>query len=93
MARLPLLERAQRASHWAGLYEITPDAHPIFGRTPVEGFFVVGGFSGHGFMHGPVSGKLMAELLLDGKYMTLDVSTLDFERFAEGRLIKEYNVV
>ena len=93
MARLPLLERAQRASHWAGLYEVTPDAHPIYGKTPVEGFFVVGGFSGHGFMHGPVSGKLMTELILDGKFQTLDVSTLDFERFAEGRLIKEYNVV
>jgi sarcosine oxidase subunit beta len=93
MARLPLLERAQRASHWAGLYEVTPDAHPIYGKTPVEGFYVVGGFSGHGFMHGPVSGKLMAELLLDGNYRTLDVSTLDLERFEEGRLIKEYNVV
>jgi len=93
MTRLPLLEYAQRASHWAGLYEITPDAHPIYGKTPVEGFFIVGGFSGHGFMHGPVSGKLMAEYLLDGKFQTLDVSVLDFERFAEGRLIKEYNVV
>jgi sarcosine oxidase subunit beta len=93
MSRLPILERAQRASHWAGLYEVTPDAHPIFGRTPLGGFFVVAGFSGHGFMHGPVSGKLMAELLLDGQFKTLDVSTLDYERFAEGRLIKEYNVV
>lgn len=93
MARLPLLEHAQRASHWAGLYEVTPDAHPIYGKTPVDGFFIVGGFSGHGFMHGPISGKLMAEYLLDGKFQTLDVSALDFERFAEGRLIKEYNVV
>ena len=93
MARLPLLEHAQRVSHWAGLYEVTPDAHPIYGKTPVEGFFMVGGFSGHGFMHGPVSGKLMAELLLDGNYRTLDISTLDFDRFVEGRMIKEYNVV
>jgi sarcosine oxidase subunit beta len=92
-ARLPLLERASRASHWAGLYEVTPDAHPIFGATSVEGFLVVGGFSGHGFMHGPVAGKLMAEYILDGAFNTLDVSMLDLARFDEGRLIKEYNVV
>ncbi len=93
MARLPILERAKRASHWAGLYEVTPDAHPIYGKTPVDGFLLVAGFSGHGFMHGPVSGKLMAEFILDGGFKTVDVSALDYERFAEGRLIKEYNVV
>ncbi|MEW6406368.1 MAG: FAD-dependent oxidoreductase [Chloroflexota bacterium] len=92
-ARLPLLEGAGRVSHWAGLYEVTPDAHPIFGKTPVEGFYVVTGFSGHGFMHGPLSGKLMAEYILDGKFQTLDVSMLDLARFAEARLIREYNVV
>jgi sarcosine oxidase subunit beta len=91
--RMPLVERAGRASHWAGLYEVTPDAHPIFGRTPVDGFFVVAGFSGHGFMHGPVAGKLMTEYILEGKFSTVDVSTLDLARFDEGRLIQEYNVV
>ncbi len=93
VARMPLLEKAGRASHWAGLYEVTPDAHPIFGRTPVEGFLVVAGFSGHGFMHGPISGKLMSELILDGKFVTVDVSMLDLARFAEHRLVQEYNVV
>ena len=92
-ARLPLLERAGRVSHWAGLYEVTPDAHPIFGRTPVGGFSMVAGFSGHGFMHGPVAGKLMTEWMLDGGFQTLDVSLLDLARFDEGRLIQEYNVV
>jgi sarcosine oxidase subunit beta len=91
--RLPMLERAGRASHWAGLYEVTPDAHPIFGRTPVDGFSVVAGFSGHGFMHGPVAGKLISELILDGSFKTVDVSALDLARFTEGRLIQEYNVV
>lgn len=91
--RLPLLEKAGLASHWAGLYEVTPDAHPIFGATPVEGFYVCGGFSGHGFMHGPVSGKLMAEIILDGRPQTVDVSMLDLARFQEDRLIREYNVV
>jgi sarcosine oxidase subunit beta len=93
IARMPLLDKAGLASHWAGLYEITPDAHPIFGNTPVKGFLVVTGFSGHGFMHGPISGKLMAEFILDGKFQTLDVSMLDLARFQEKRLINEYNVV
>jgi sarcosine oxidase subunit beta len=93
IARMPLLNRAGRTSHAAGLYEVTPDAHPIFGRTSVEGLLVVGGFSGHGFMHGPVAGKLMSELILDGDFTTLDVSMLDLARFAEHRLVQEYNVV
>ena len=91
--RMPLLEKANRASHWAGLYEVTPDAHPIYGNTNVDGFLLCTGFSGHGFMHGPVSGKLMSELILDGIFSTVDVSMLDLARFDEGRLIKEYNVV
>jgi sarcosine oxidase subunit beta len=91
--RMPILERAGRASHAAGLYEVTPDAHPIFGPTPVDGFYVVAGFSGHGFMHGPIAGKLIAELIVEKQYRTLDVSMLDLARFAEHRHIQEYNVV
>lgn len=91
--RLPLLEKAGLASHWAGLYEVTPDAHPIFGKTPLDGFYVVAGFSGHGFMHGPVAGKLMSEIILDGKSSTVDVSMLDLARFSENRQIVEYNVI
>ena len=91
--RMPMVEKAQRASHWAGLYEVTPDAHPIYGSTPINGFYVCTGFSGHGFMHGPISGKLMSEFILDGKYSSLDVSMLDLKRFEEGRMIQEYNVV
>jgi len=91
--RLPLLDYAGLASRLAGLYENTPDAHPIFGATPVEGFYMVAGFSGHGFMHGPISGKLMSEIILDGKAATVDVSMLDLARFDEGRLIHEYNVI
>ncbi|MEW6567820.1 MAG: FAD-dependent oxidoreductase [Chloroflexota bacterium] len=91
--RMPVLEHAGRVAGWAGLYEVSPDAHPIFGPTPVEGFWLVGGFSGHGFMHGPVAGMLMAEFILEGEARTVDVSSLDLARFCEGRLIHEYNVV
>jgi sarcosine oxidase subunit beta len=91
--RMPVLEQAGLLSHWAGLYENTPDAHPIFGTTPIRGFYICAGFSGHGFMHGPVSGKIMSEIILDGQSSSLDVSMLDFARFEGGRLIKEYNVI
>jgi sarcosine oxidase subunit beta len=93
MDRMPMLAQAGRLSGWAGLYEVTPDAHPIFGPTPLEGFFVVAGFSGHGFMHGPIAGKLMAEIILQGHSHTVDVSNLDLARFAEGRLVREHNVI
>jgi sarcosine oxidase subunit beta len=87
------LENIGLASRLAGLYEVTPDAHPIIGKTPVEGYYIVSGFSGHGFMHGPIAGKLMSEIILDGRPTTMDISMLDFARFKEGRLIHEYNVV
>ncbi len=94
MARLPLLERAGIASRWAGLYEVSPDAHPILGRIPqVEGLFCVGGFSGHGFMHGPICGLLLAEEILDGAAHTLDISSLYIDRFESGISSVEYNVV
>ena len=94
VARLPLLGNAGRMSHWAGLYEVTPDAHPILGGVPqLGGYYVVAGFSGHGFMHGPGAGLLLSEMILDGQASTLDVSSLAYTRFAEGRLIQEYNVV
>lgn len=93
IARMPLVGKASRASHWAGLYEVTPDAHPIFGGTEIKGFMLCAGFSGHGFMHGPIAGKLMSEFILDEKFSSVDVSMLDLNRFKEGRLIQEYNVV
>ena len=91
--RMPLLESSGIRARQAGLYEMTPDAHPIIGPTPVEGFHLLSGFSGHGFMQGPICGKLMAEILIDGEASTVDVSMLDYNRFAENRLIHEYNVV
>jgi sarcosine oxidase subunit beta len=93
ITRLPMLEKVGLIAHWAGLYEVTPDAHPIFGVTPVDGFYICAGFSGHGFMHGPIAGKLVSEIILDGRARTVDVSKLDLARFVENRLITEYNVV
>jgi sarcosine oxidase subunit beta len=94
MERLPVLQTAGRLTEWAGLYEVTPDAHPIIGPIPaVRGLYAVTGFSGHGFMHGPVAGLLVSEQILDGAAHSLDIHSLRAERFAEGDLVREFNVV
>jgi sarcosine oxidase, subunit beta len=94
MWRFPLLGKAGLLREWAGLYEVTPDAHPVIDTVAdPKGFTIVAGFSGHGFMHGPVAGLLAAELVLHGEARTLDVHQLRFSRFAEGDLVKEHNVV
>ncbi|MFL6311372.1 MAG: NAD(P)/FAD-dependent oxidoreductase [Terriglobales bacterium] len=80
---------------WAGLYEMTPDHHCILG--PVEdvpGFLLANGFSGHGVMHSPATGKILADLILDRKTNVVDdVSVLAFERFARGELLHETAVL
>ncbi len=92
--RLPLLEHARVARQIAGLYEVTPDAHPIIAEArAVKGFFIAAGFSGHGFQHSPATGRVMSEIILDGASKTVDVSMLDLERFRENRLVREFNVV
>jgi sarcosine oxidase subunit beta len=94
ITRLPLLETAGMQAHWAGLYEITPDAHPIIDAVAEwPGYYVVTGFSGHGFMHGPIAGVLMAEIILDGAAKTVDISRLAYSRFQHAQLQQEYNVI
>lgn len=94
MYRMPVLGRAGLLTHWAGLYEVTPDANPILGRTPtLTGFYVMAGFSGHGFMHGPIAGLLMAEEIVDGRAHTVDIDPFRYDRFLVGELAPEYNVV
>ena len=79
--RVPILGDARIAGGWAGLRPLTPDDHAIIGWTPgVEGFFVAGGFGGHGFQHSPATGRYVAEWLLDGK-PSLDLSLFDPGRF------------
>ncbi|MGH2682458.1 MAG: NAD(P)/FAD-dependent oxidoreductase [Actinomycetota bacterium] len=92
--RMPVLADTGLLSRWAGLYEVTPDAHPILGRIPTaEGFYVMAGFSGHGFMHGPIAGKLMAEEIVDGRAHTVDIDPFRYDRFLVGELDPEYNVI
>jgi sarcosine oxidase subunit beta len=94
--RVPVFENIEinpkRA--WAGLYEMTPDHHPILGESPeVPGFFFANGFSGHGVMHSPATGKILSDLILTGKTDLIDASLLNFSRFAEGRILHETAVL
>jgi sarcosine oxidase subunit beta len=76
---------------WAGLYAVTPDHHPII-ETSLPGLVTAAGFSGHGFQHAPATGRIVAELVLDGEPRTVDASHLDRGRFERGEAIAERNV-
>jgi len=90
---LPPLAELRVVRQWAGLYNMSPDAQPILGETPqVKGFYNAVGFSGHGFMLAPVTGRLMAELI-SGKEPHLDIAPLSLERFEKGELLREPSVV
>lgn len=79
---------------WAGLYEMTPDHHPVLGPArELPGFFLANGFSGHGVMHAPATGKILADLILTGKCSLVDTSLFSLERFAEGHLLEETAVL
>jgi sarcosine oxidase, subunit beta len=88
--RLPVLRgvAVDRSASWAGLYEMSPDKHAILGRAAdCPNFYLVNGSSGHGVMHAPALGHLLAEIICDGHATTLDVRCLEPERFARGEPI------
>jgi sarcosine oxidase subunit beta len=91
--RAPLLARemvVDESRCRAGLYEMTPDHHAILGRAPgVGGLFLANGFSGHGVMHSPATGRIIADLIQHGGTSIVDIKPLRAERFNEGRLIEE----
>ena len=88
--RAPALADARLMRAYAGLYEMTPDQTGIVSAVPgVAGLHVIAGFSGHGFMHGPIAGRLMAELIAHGQARTVDISALSIERFARGATVTE----
>ena len=94
--RVPALAEAEvnprRA--WAGLYEMTPDHHAIIGPAPdVAGLYFVNGFSGHGVMHSPASGRITADLILEGSSKLVDAATLNVDRFKSGKLLEETAVL
>ena len=90
---LPALPPLGIARSWAGYIDAAPDLVPVLGEPPsLRGFVLATGFSGHGFAMGPIAGRLVAELIVDGK-TSLDTSGFRFSRFAEGAIGKPRNVL
>ncbi len=90
---LPPLGRLNIIRQWAGLYDMCPDRTPILGNTPaLQRFFTAAGFSGHGFMISPITGQLMAEMVL-GKPTAFPIQMFDAGRFERGELFREPLVV
>ena len=89
--RAPFLAETEvvREKCRAGLYENSPDHHAILGGCEVAGLYFANGFSGHGVMHSPATGKALAEIIMYGEADFLDVSSLSIERFAKGELLHE----
>ncbi|OBK80159.1 FAD-binding oxidoreductase [Mycobacterium sp. 1274761.0] len=84
--RFPGFSHAAIRSSYAGCYDVTPDWNPVISRGPLEGLFIAAGFSGHGFKIAPAVGRLLADLLVDGRSSDPRIPDSDFRlsRFAEG---------
>ncbi len=93
LERLPRLEDAEIGTAWGGLYETTPDHQAIIGAAPgIGGLIFVNGFSGHGLMHAPAAGMVVADLV-SGIAPRIDLTNFSPDRFAKGALIHETNVI
>jgi FAD-dependent oxidoreductase domain-containing protein 1 len=93
--RVPAFEQAKLERAWAGYFEMnTFDHNAILGPHPViENFLFMNGFSGHGMQQSPIVGRAVAELILHGRFETLDLSELLFARITENRPLREANVI
>ena len=88
--RFPGFTGAAITSSYAGCYDVTPDWNPVISRTGVDGLVVAAGFSGHGFKIAPAVGRLVADLVVDGRSADPRIPESDFRlsRFAEGTPLK-----
>lgn len=86
--RMPAMSESYFRGGWSGLFDVTPDWHPVVDQAPgIEGLYCAAGFSGHGFKLSPMIGKTMSELIAQGSATSLDITRLRFGRFAEGDLL------
>ncbi len=93
LRRLPALGDAGIAHAWAGLYEMSPDGMPFIGPDPrLPGFYLIAGFSGHGFQHSPAAGRVLADLIT-GRDPGLDVAPFSIERLERAGAPGERNVI
>ena len=93
--RVPAFEAIKPGRAWAGHYDMNLfDANAILGAVPdLPNFYLANGFSGHGLQQSPAVGRGLAELLVHGRYMTLDLSEAGFDRIAANKPLLEKNVI
>jgi sarcosine oxidase, subunit beta len=88
--RFPGFTGAAITGSYAGCYDVTPDWNPVISHTGIDGLIVAAGFSGHGFKIAPAVGRLVADLVVDGRSADPRIPERDFRlaRFAEGDLLR-----
>lgn len=94
--RFPAFEQVKCRTTWAGLYDQNEiDGNPIIGpwTGSMDNFIMAAGYSGHGLMHAPATGRAVAELILDGRYQTIDLTRLGWQRIADMRPLAEQGIV
>jgi glycine/D-amino acid oxidase-like deaminating enzyme len=93
-ARVPAMETLRLKNAWCCHYDVnTLDHNAILGSHPeLPSFVIACGFSGHGLQHSPGVGRAIAELVIHGRYRTIDVTRLGFERIRRGAPLREANV-
>ena len=94
-SRVPAFESVRLLDAWAGHYEVnTLDHNAVIGPHPdLPGFLFANGFSGHGLQQAPAVGRGLAEWIATGRYETMDLSPLGYERVLRNQPIRELNVV
>jgi len=93
--RIPSLENAKVKSAWAGYYDYNSfDQNAIIGPHPYyPNLYIATGFSGHGIQQAPAVGRAIMEMVLDGEFVTIDLTKFHFERFLVGKEVRERNIV
>ena len=92
---MPLFESIKVVNAWAGFYDYnTLDQNAIIGPHPeVRNFYFANGFSGHGLQQGAAAGRAITELILHGRFLTIDLTRFGYERIAEKRPLLELNII